>query len=54
MGKERKEKEAHCCSCTIFFVFKNKVGQFIFTCHVCCTLFSFDELIYCISLVKAL
>ena len=56
--KKKKEKgrkkEAHCCSCTILFVFENKVGEFIFTWHVCCTLFSFDELIYCTSLVKAL
>ena len=50
----RNEKEAHCCSCIILFVFENKVGQFIFTWHVCCTLFSFDELIYCTSLVEAL
>ena len=30
-GKKGKKKEAHYCSCTILFVFKNKVGQFIFT-----------------------
>ena len=49
-----KEKGSTLCSCTILFVFENKVGQFIFTCHVCCTLFSFDELIYCTSLVEVL
>ena len=41
-------------SCTIPFVFENKFGQFIFTWHVSCTLFSLDELIYCTWLVKAL
>ena len=30
-GKKGKKKEAHYCSCTILFVFENKVGQFIFT-----------------------
>ena len=53
--KGRKEgKGSTLCSCTIFFVFKNKVGQFIFTWHVYCTLFSFNELIYCTWLVETL
>ena len=52
--EERKEKGSTLCSCTILFVFENKVGQFIFTWHVYCTLFSFDELIYCTLLVEAL
>ena len=28
---QRKSNEAHYCSCTILFVFENKVDQFIFT-----------------------
>ena len=52
--KKRKEKGSTLCSCTILFVFENKVGQFIFTWHVYCTLFSFDELIYCTWLVETL
>ena len=53
MEKKGRKKEAHYCSCTILFVFENKVGQFIFTWHIYCTLFNFDELIYCTSLVEA-
>ena len=49
---ERKMK--HIIVLAILFVFENKVGQFIFTDMFCCTLFSFDELIYCTLLVKAL
>ena len=33
-GKKGRKKEVHCCSCTILFVFENKVGQFIFTWYV--------------------
>ena len=52
--KRKEGKWSTLCSCTILFVFENKVGQFIFTCHVSCTLFSFDELIYCTWLVETL
>ena len=30
-GKKGRKKEVHYCSCTILFIFENKVGQFIFT-----------------------
>ena len=52
--EDRKEKGSTLCFCIILFVFKNKVGQFIFTWHVYYTLFSFDEFIHCTSLVEAL
>ena len=47
-------KGSKLCFCTIILVLKNKVGQFIFTKHVFCTLFSLDELTYCILLVEVL
>ena len=40
--KRMERKRKHIIVLAILFVFENKVGQFIFTWHVCCTLFSFD------------
>ena len=55
MGKKGKKNEANYCSCTILFVFlKTRLVNLFSHDMFCCTFFSFDELIYCTLLVKAL